>query len=148
NFNLVMFNNQFANHIKRSYGVQPQIASKILTSPADAGRPGLVDKWAELYRSALAGNRITLEDTSSGLDFQYSLSPIVEADAVIGVSIFAENITERKARDRELAEANKKVGELRLMALRSAMSPHFIFNVLNSIQFFIAKNDRLNAINY
>ena len=34
------------------------------------------------------------------------------------------------------------------MALRSAMSPHFIFNVLNSIQFFIAKNDRLNAINY
>jgi LytS/YehU family sensor histidine kinase len=28
------------------------------------------------------------------------------------------------------------------------MSPHFIFNVLNSIQFFIAKNDRLNAINY
>jgi len=37
---------------------------------------------------------------------------------------------------------------LKLMALRSVMSPHFIFNVLNSIQFFIAKNDRLNAINY
>ena len=34
------------------------------------------------------------------------------------------------------------------MALRSVMSPHFIFNVLNSIQYFIAKNDRLNAINY
>ena len=34
------------------------------------------------------------------------------------------------------------------MALRSVMSPHFIFNVLNSIQFFIAKNDRLNAITY
>jgi LytS/YehU family sensor histidine kinase len=28
------------------------------------------------------------------------------------------------------------------------MNPHFIFNVLNSIQFFIAKNDRQNAINY
>jgi PAS domain S-box-containing protein len=59
-----------------------------------------------------------------------------------------EDITERKASDRELAEANKKVGELKLVALRSVMSPHFIFNVLNSIQFFIAKNDRLNAINY
>jgi len=34
------------------------------------------------------------------------------------------------------------------MALRSVMNPHFIFNVLNSIQFFIAGNDRLNAINY
>jgi LytS/YehU family sensor histidine kinase len=59
-----------------------------------------------------------------------------------------EDITERKANVRELAEANKKVGELKLVALRSVMSPHFIFNVLNSIQFFIAKNDRLNAINY
>jgi LytS/YehU family sensor histidine kinase len=28
------------------------------------------------------------------------------------------------------------------------MNPHFIFNALNSIQYFITKNDRLNAINY
>jgi LytS/YehU family sensor histidine kinase len=28
------------------------------------------------------------------------------------------------------------------------MNPHFVFNALNSIQFFIAKNDRLNAISY
>src|SRR5690606_2546949 len=56
--------------------------------------------------------------------------------------------TEQKERNRELAEANRKVGELKLMSLRSVMSPHFIFNVLNSIQYFIAKNDRLNAINY
>ncbi len=61
---------------------------------------------------------------------------------------FAENITARKQHDRELTAANKKIEELKLMALRSVMSPHFIFNVLNSIQFFIARNDRLNAINY
>jgi sensor histidine kinase YesM len=28
------------------------------------------------------------------------------------------------------------------------MNPHFIFNVLSSIQYFITKNDELNAINY
>jgi LytS/YehU family sensor histidine kinase len=28
------------------------------------------------------------------------------------------------------------------------MNPHFIYNALNSIQSFIAKNDRLNAISY
>ena len=28
------------------------------------------------------------------------------------------------------------------------MNPHFIFNALNSIQFFIAQNDRKNAISY
>lgn len=108
----------------------------------------MTEKWLPLYDRALAGERITLEETRFGIDFQYSLSPIVENNQVIGVSFFADNVTERKARDRELAEANKKIGELRLMALRSVMSPHFIFNVLNSIQYFIAKNDRLNAINY
>lgn len=58
------------------------------------------------------------------------------------------DISKRIQRDKELAEANKKIGELKLVALRSVMSPHFIFNVLNSIQYFIGKNDRLNAINY
>ncbi|MTI39884.1 PAS domain S-box protein [Fulvivirga lutimaris] len=58
------------------------------------------------------------------------------------------DISERVEKEKLLAEANKKIGELKLMALRSVMSPHFIFNVLNSIQFFIGKNDRLNAINY
>lgn len=58
------------------------------------------------------------------------------------------DISERLEKEKLLAEANKKIGELKLMALRSVMSPHFIFNVLNSIQFFIGKNDRLNAINY
>ena len=67
---------------------------------------------------------------------------------MIGISIYGENVTNRKARDKELIEAREKIAELRLMALRSVMSPHFIFNVLNSIQYFIANNDRLNAINY
>lgn len=58
------------------------------------------------------------------------------------------DISERIEREKLLAEANKKMGEFKLMALRSAMSPHFIFNVLNSIQYFIGKNDRLNANNY
>ena len=58
------------------------------------------------------------------------------------------DISERLEKERELAEAQKKIGELKLMALRSVMSPHFIFNVLNSIQYYIIKNDRVNAINY
>ena len=58
------------------------------------------------------------------------------------------DISERIIKEQELAEAQKVISGLKLMALRSVMSPHFIFNVLNSIQYFIAKNDRLNAINY
>ncbi|UII31225.1 PAS domain S-box protein [Fulvivirga ulvae] len=58
------------------------------------------------------------------------------------------DISDRLQKEKELAEAQKKIGELKLMALRSVMSPHFIFNVLNSIQYYIIKNDRVNAINY
>lgn len=64
------------------------------------------------------------------------------------VMAIARDVTLRKVHERELSEANRKVEELRLTALRSVMSPHFVFNVLNSVQFFIAKNDRENAINY
>lgn len=147
-YNLLTFNFQFAEYIKKHYGITIKLGSRIFTQPRTPEGEITVKKWAPLYEQALAGNRITLEDHRFGLDFQFSLSPIMQDGYVIGVSIFGDNITERKSRDRELAEANKKIGELRLRALSSVMSPHFVFNVLSSIQFFIAKNDRLNAINY
>lgn len=148
NFNLLTFNYQFAEYIKKHYNIIIKLGSRIFTHTPTPDSERTVKKWRPLYEQALDGNRITLEDSRFGFDFQFSLSPIVQDGHVIGVSIFGDNITERKSRDRELAEANKKIGELRLRALSSVMSPHFIFNVLSSIQFFITKNDRLNAINY
>jgi two-component sensor histidine kinase len=148
NFRLMTFNKPFAAYIKKQYNIDIAPGSTIFKASGHAQEEEMVRKWSEIYMRVLAGEVITMEESRFGIDFQYSLSPIIEGDLIVGVSIFADNITERKAHDRELAEANKKVGELKLMALRSAMSPHFVFNVLNSIQFFIAKNDRLNAINY
>lgn len=147
-FKLLMFNNQFADYMRKNYDTVVQNGSRIFVNTKTQLSEEMTEKWTALYDRALTGERITLEEIRFGIDFQYSLSPIIKNKQVIGASIFADNVTERKARDRELAEANKKIGELRLMALRSVMSPHFIFNVLNSIQYFIAKNDRLNAINY
>jgi len=37
---------------------------------------------------------------------------------------------------------------LRHQALRGQMNPHFIFNALNSINYFISRNDRLSANRY
>jgi sensor histidine kinase YesM len=56
-------------------------------------------------------------------------------------------IIQQQARE-DLREANRQLSDSKLMALRAAMNPHFIFNSLNSIQFFIMKKDQLNAINY
>jgi len=148
NYRLITFNKPFFNYIKEIYGSEIRGGDRVLGDIDTPENHQLNKKWEQHYLRALSGEVLSLEETRFGLDFQYSLSPIIEGDQIIGVSAFADNITERKARDRALIEANKKVGELKLMALRSVMSPHFIFNVLNSIQFFIAKNDRLNAINY
>lgn len=41
-----------------------------------------------------------------------------------------------------------KQDELRLNALRGQMNPHFIFNSLNSINYFISNNDKISANNY
>ncbi|HEX6889469.1 MAG TPA: PAS domain S-box protein [Chryseolinea sp.] len=147
-FKLITFNKPFAAYVKKQYGIDIAPGSTIFRSSGHPAEEEMVSKWSKVYLRVLAGEIITMEETRFGIDFQYSLSPIIEGNHVVGVSIFADNISERKAHDRALAEANKKVAELKLMALRSAMSPHFVFNVLNSIQYYIAKNDRLNAINY
>jgi PAS domain S-box-containing protein len=104
--------------------------------------------WQERYQRVFTGEVFTFEETVSGIDFRYSLSPIIDNAKIIGVSIFADNITEQNQRNRDLTEANKKISDLKMMALRSVMNPHFIFNVLSSIQYFITRNDELNAINY
>jgi len=148
NFRLITFNKPFAAYMNKQYGIDIVPGSSMFQGSGHPEESTMASKWKEIYMRVLAGEIITLEESRYGIDFQYSVSPIIEGDQIVGVSIFADNITERKAHDRALADANKKVGELKLMALRSAMSPHFIFNVLNSIQYYIAKNDRLNAINY
>ncbi len=42
-----------------------------------------------------------------------------------------------KNRESEKTKLNKRISELRLTALQSQMNPHFIFNALGSIQYFI-----------
>lgn len=46
------------------------------------------------------------------------------------------------------AETRLQVMEAEQAALRSQMNPHFIFNVLNSIQSFLGENDRKQAQNF
>ena len=46
------------------------------------------------------------------------------------------------------AENEKRIAGLEMLALRSQMNPHFIFNCLNSINRFILRNDPESASNY
>ena len=46
------------------------------------------------------------------------------------------------------AEDEKRITSLEMLALRSQMNPHFIFNCLNSINRFVLRNDTESASNY
>ncbi|MDP4217539.1 MAG: two-component regulator propeller domain-containing protein [Bacteroidota bacterium] len=49
---------------------------------------------------------------------------------------------------RKEASIKQKMAETEMMALRSQMNPHFIFNSLNSIENFMMKNEKRLASNY
>jgi len=60
---------------------------------------------------------------------------------IIGYFIYTHN--------RQLMlKARQQQDELKLESLRGQMNPHFIFNSLNSINYFISQNDRLAANRY
>jgi PAS domain S-box-containing protein len=148
-YTLIAFNEPVKNYFLANYGIELKQGEKMIKD--ELLEPELVrlrKKWATRYNRALQGEVFKESQQIRDRYMDYSLSPIIGRNGITGVSVFAEDVTERIQKERELAKANKTIGELKLMALRSVMNPHFIFNALNSIQFFIAKNDRLNAINY
>ncbi len=48
----------------------------------------------------------------------------------------------------KLAEIEKQLVELKQLSLRKQMNPHFVFNTLNSIQYFMFGNDKMATNNY
>lgn len=144
----VMMNTAFLQYIKQTYNYDLQVGMYIMPETKNPMLIALSSKWIQFYKRALSGETFSLSEERFGRHLSYSLNPIIENGKVIGVSIFAEDITEGLQNRRELADAHRAVAEYKLIALRSVMNPHFIFNALNSIQYFITKNDRLNAFNY
>lgn len=53
-----------------------------------------------------------------------------------------------RKREQEKAAFKNKIGETELKALRSQMNPHFIFNAINSVQYFITNNDPVSSQKY
>jgi tetratricopeptide (TPR) repeat protein len=66
---------------------------------------------------------------------------------IAAVTFLLINRYRLKSRQR-IAAMNHTISELNQTNLRQQMNPHFIFNTLNSIQYYVFQNDKISSNNY
>ncbi|WP_298315202.1 sensor histidine kinase [uncultured Aquimarina sp.] len=94
--------------------------------------------------------------SSSNHKLPYDSIIFMEIGAIIEILIFAlaignkiKMISEEKNKAQiNLMQSSIEASELKIIALKAQMNPHFIFNVLNSINNYILKNDIEKASDY
>lgn len=104
-FKLIAFNSAYKNIYVRKHGCEPGIGTFVdqRMSPDEAGT------WEGYYKRAFAGERFTME---SGYDdggvrqcLELVFNPIFDNGTVTGVSVFTNNITERKKNEEAVRQS-------------------------------------------
>ncbi|MET2986220.1 tetratricopeptide repeat-containing sensor histidine kinase [Aureibaculum conchae] len=112
------------------------------------------DKKAEITRKDM---QFQLEKKEALADAEIKRQKIIRNSAMAGGGILLltailSGVFYKKRRDDaekiKLSKFEAKVADTELKALRAQMNPHFIFNSLNSINDFIAKNNTKQANDY
>jgi tetratricopeptide (TPR) repeat protein len=110
------------------------------------------------YQQTLAGARVQFEAEKSAKELEL-LSMKLQRNQLIfwvmiggflmiaSVAILLINRARFKSRQR-IAAMNHTISELNQTNLRQQMNPHFIFNTLNSIQYYVFQNDKISSNNY
>lgn len=95
-------------------------------------------------------NELTLEVEVKEAFYQKAWFQIMMPVSVIFLSYAISMWFIGRIRKREEAQTqiNKRFAELELQALQSQMNPHFVFNALGAIQYFIQKNNANAADSY
>ena len=75
----------------------------------------------------------------------YGFTGLFVLSLAIGVLIFSRSKIIAK---RRISEMNRRISEITQANLRQQMNPHFIFNTLNSIQYYMYQHDKLATNNY
>ena len=68
--------------------------------------------------------------------------------AGIGYLVYKWRIGQVRKEERLKAEYERKLTDVEMSALRAQMNPHFIFNSLNSIEYYIITNEQEKAVDY
>ena len=108
-YRLVVINGKFDKEFKNAYGVELAVGMNILdTLPKE-----IRNIWKLHYDRALANERFTFEEHFVFGDVhiytEVAMNPIVANNKIIGVSVFARDITERKQAEILLQGKNKEI---------------------------------------
>ncbi len=88
--------------------------------------------------------RITYQEKVS---FNKNLIVEMQKNAILKDKINLQNQNKLLV-ENERIKYQQEISDLKLSILQNQMNPHFIFNALNSIKFYIRENDCENAVNY
>ncbi|MCB2222251.1 MAG: histidine kinase [Bacteroidetes bacterium] len=77
--------------------------------------------------------------------YTYGFAGLIIIAVVIGFLVFRQIRVNSK---RKITEMNHKISEITQKNLRQQMNPHFIFNTLNSIQYYMYQHDKISTNNY
>jgi diguanylate cyclase (GGDEF)-like protein/PAS domain S-box-containing protein len=109
NYRLITFNGELKRTFEASFGITP-VAGML---PGDLLPPERAAVFPPLYERALADGPFRVEYTTvDGRTVEMALNPIVVAGEKTGVSVLGKDISERKAAERALLEAEKKYREI------------------------------------
>ncbi len=110
------------------------------------------------YNQNLAEARMRYEDEKKEKDLEvlklklekqkyltYGFAGSIVLVMIIGILLLYQNKINAK---RKIMEMNHKISEITQKNLRQQMNPHFIFNTLNSIQYYMYQHDKISTNNY
>jgi diguanylate cyclase (GGDEF)-like protein/PAS domain S-box-containing protein len=106
---LVTFNGALQRHIETTFGIRPAAGM----FPRDLVPPQRASLLPPVYRRVRAEGPLRIEfPLADGRTLDLALSPILVDGKVTGVSVFGKDITERKAAEGALREADKKYRDI------------------------------------
>ncbi len=82
------------------------------------------------------------------LRWWFILLEVITAMSIVGYVVYNRRKAQKEKREKEWFEIKSKMLALEQQSLNSSMNRHFVFNALNSIQYYINRQDRLAANKY
>ena len=80
---------------------------------------------------------------------QQHLRMLTAVASICAVQLGRVRAEERARQEQQaLMEARQQMEELKVQALRAQINPHFLFNALNAIQYFLTQNEKKQALSY